>query len=223
MVEGRKAVSEVFHSNLHVVTILATATFVSKENPAYPCEVISQAEMARLSAFTTPPGVIAVVNMPETDLGSVDFKQPLMIALDGISDPGNLGTIARTADWYGVSELLLSENCADFYNSKCLAATMGSFIRIKVHYCDLQKVLSGKRVYGCYLQGESVHDMTFSYPAILLIGSESHGISTALDNVVTNRITIPSFGSAESLNAGIAAGIVMDRMVAAYQPEGDKN
>ncbi|MBL7811662.1 MAG: RNA methyltransferase [Bacteroidetes bacterium] len=216
MVEGRKAVSEVFHSDMEVVTILATKAFQEKEKPPFGCDIISETEMKKLSSFTTPPGVVAIVKIPENASGSVDFNAPVILALDGISDPGNLGTIIRTADWYGVSHVLLSENCTDFYNPKCLAATMGSFIRVKPVYGDLKKLLTGKNVYGCYLTGENMHIHTFRYPAILLIGSESHGISADLADCVKTRVTIPAYGQAESLNAGIAAAVVLDRMVSGH-------
>ena len=137
-----------------------------------------------------------------------------IIALDDIRDPGNLGTIIRTADWYGIHTIIASEETADFYNPKVISSTMGSFTRVNVHYEDLQNFLSKthRKIYGAFLQGRSIHHESFASGGIILIGNESRGISKPLEKLVTDRITIPRFGHAESLNAAIATAVICDNI-----------
>jgi TrmH family RNA methyltransferase len=210
-VEGRKAVSELFHSNLEVVKIVSTQEFLKRNSIDFEVDVISDVDYKKISQFDTPPGILALVNIPEP--ASWNANQPLTLALDGISDPGNLGTIIRIADWYGIKQILLSDDCVDQYNAKCISASMGSFCRIDCIYTDLTTALVGKTVYGAYLNGESVYQVKTVNPSVLVIGSESHGIRKSLKNAITNPITIPRKGSAESLNAGIATAILVDRLL----------
>ncbi|GAM73011.1 tRNA (guanosine(18)-2'-O)-methyltransferase [Vibrio ishigakensis] len=137
-----------------------------------------------------------------------------MIALDGVSDPGNLGTIIRVADWYGIKHIVASTDCADPYNPKTISATMGSFGRVTVTQLDLPSYLeqSNLPVYGAFLEGESTHSKTFSAEGILLMGSESHGVREEAAKFVTDKITIPAFGGAESLNVAMATGIILDNI-----------
>jgi TrmH family RNA methyltransferase len=209
-VEGRKAVHEVFHSRLKVVKILATKWYIDRYNPEYDCDIISDPDNLKLSQYDTPPGIIAVVEIPKDP--QWDQNQTLTLALDGISDPGNMGTIIRIADWYGIKQILMSNDCVDVYNNKCLAATMGSFTRVDCIYTDLLETIQGKNVFGAFLGGTSIYELKLTEPTVLLIGSESHGIREHLNNVVTNKITIPRIGEAESLNAGVATAIMLDRL-----------
>ncbi len=210
MVEGRKAVQEVFHSSLKVVKILATKWYYEKNQIDFDCDIISDQDNLRLSQFDTPPGIIAIVEIPQNQ--KWNENQKLTLALDGISDPGNMGTIIRIADWYGVKQILLSNDCVDVYNHKCIASSMGSFTRIECIYTDLHETLVGKHVLGAFLEGQSIYQTQISRPTVLLIGSESHGIRESLNHVVTTKITIPKIGEAESLNAGVAAAILLDRL-----------
>lgn len=210
MVEGRKAVYEVFHSELVIVKILCTRWYFDKHKPELECDIISDADCNRLSQFDTPPGIMAIVQIPQEPEWNVNQK--LTLALDGISDPGNMGTIIRIADWYGIKQILLSEDCVDVYNNKCISSTMGSFIRIDCIYTNLEEVLKGKQVYGAMLEGKSVYQIPVEKPTVLLIGSESHGIRQHLLPLLTEQITIPRIGLAESLNAGVATAILVDRL-----------
>jgi TrmH family RNA methyltransferase len=137
-----------------------------------------------------------------------------VIVLDDIRDPGNLGTIIRTADWYGIHSIVASEETTDFYNPKVIASTMGSFCRVNVFYTDLSSYLSAQKgpVYGTFLNGKDVHALGEKPGGFIVIGNESNGISPAVEKLVTHRITIPRRGGAESLNAAIATAIVLDNL-----------
>jgi len=211
IVEGRKAVYEVFHSHFKVDKILCTKWYFDKNNPELPCDVISDEDSNRLSQFDTPPGIMAIVHIPQ--IPEWDSNQPLTLALDGISDPGNMGTLIRIADWYGIKQILLSNDCVDVYNNKCIAASMGSFIRIDCIYGELHEMLAGKFVLGAYLKGNSLYETKVNEPTVLLIGSESHGIREHLQPLVTQAVTIPRIGEAESLNAAVATAIMVDRLM----------
>lgn len=211
VVEGRKAVEEVFHSGWHVEGIWATQAFAERHAPAYPFEWMSEDENKKCTAFDTAPGVMALVKMP-VSVG-FDKDMPFVLALDGINDPGNMGTIIRLADWFGLSQIVASPDSVDAFNPKCLAATMGSFLRVEVVYAPLESVAEGRTVYGAYLQGENVHQLTVAPQSMLLIGSESHGIREEAAKLVTHPVTIPGKGKAESLNAGMATAILLDNML----------
>jgi TrmH family RNA methyltransferase len=134
--------------------------------------------------------------------------------LDDIRDPGNLGTIIRTADWYGIGKVVASPETADFYNPKVISATMGSFTRTEIYYTELTDFLSKAKhpVYGAYLEGQNVHEVEFQPAGLILIGSESHGIAPGLRKFVSTEVTIPRFGKAESLNAAIATAVICDNL-----------
>jgi TrmH family RNA methyltransferase len=214
VVEGAKTVAELVHSSMKVRHILT-----SHELPFDAGDIsvahISVKEMERLSSMDNPPGILAVVELPSYGAEiSEDSKGPVM-ALDGIRDPGNLGTMIRTADWYGVRDILLSEDCTDVFNPKCLHASMGSFQRVRCHYGTLKNLIpgTGLPVVGCTLHGSNIRETNLPERCVLLIGSESHGISAGLLPLLDLQITIPRFGQAESLNAAVAAAIALDHCV----------
>lgn len=211
VVEGRKAVEEVFHSGWQVEGIWATQAFVDRHAPNYPHERMSEEENKKCTAFDTAPGVMALVAMPKSK--GLNHKTPFVLALDGINDPGNMGTIIRLADWFGLSQIVASPDSVDAFNPKCLSATMGSFLRVEVVYAPLESVAEGRTVYGAYLQGERVHGLVAASNSMLLIGSESHGIREEAAKLVTHPITIPGKGGAESLNAGMATAILLDNLL----------
>lgn len=167
--------------------------------------------MAAISGFSTAPGILALAEMKEFNAEDFDLDAPITLCLDGIADPGNLGTIIRTADWFGVNQILMSHNCTDFYNPKSLSATMGSFTRCTFAYTDLSVFLAGRNAVGCFLDGIDLYKFKPDFPMFLVIGSESQGISGPVAKYIDNRITIPGYGKAESLNAGVAAGIVLEK------------
>jgi TrmH family RNA methyltransferase len=218
IVEGRKVVDEVIHSVALLEAVMASESYAAKQALPDSCEIISDADMKRLSQFETAPGILAVVGMPE--LRPWNDQVPLTLAVDGLADPGNLGTLIRLADWYGMTQVLASADSVDQYNAKCLAASMGSFLRVQVLYVDLAQVLKEQRVFGAYLDGTSLYEAPFEAPSVLLIGSESHGIRMGEQLENLHRFTIPRMGQAESLNAAMAAGISLDNAVRRLRDRG---
>lgn len=176
--------------------------------------VISDDEMARASHFPTPSTVLAVGKIARLPLGPGALDRGLTLALDGVQDAGNVGTLLRVADWFGLDRVVLSPDCADLFHQKVINASMGSFARMRVHTADLPTVLSGAKVpvLGCDLSGKDVHALRSLRDAIIVIGSEGPGLSAAVKKHVTEYVTIPRLGGAESLNAGIAAAIVCDNL-----------
>ncbi|MBY6198386.1 RNA methyltransferase [Vibrio hangzhouensis] len=212
LVEGEKNVLELVHTSLSVRQIFATSEFLTKhleELKGFECIEASLDELTKASSLVSNNAAVAVVEIPETQAPEA---KGMMIALDGVSDPGNLGTIIRIADWYGIKHIVASTDCADPYNPKTIRATMGSFGRVQVTLLDLPAYLqqSALPVYGAFLEGENVHKTQFSAQGILLMGSESHGVRPEAEQYVTDKITIPAFGGAESLNVAMATGIILD-------------
>jgi TrmH family RNA methyltransferase len=196
VVEGPKMVAEALASGWRVRNIYNVEDGVPPR------------DLERMSSLRTPQGVLAVVEMrdvPATAAGPT-------LALDGIQDPGNLGTIMRTADWFGIRRIVCSPDCADRFNPKAVQASMGAIFRIPVTYGELL-FPAGTPVYGAFLDGESIYNTSFAPDAVVLLGSEGRGISAAAAAHVTHRITIPSFSPrAESLNVAAAAAIICSEL-----------
>ncbi|OLQ90297.1 RNA methyltransferase [Vibrio panuliri] len=214
LVQGEKNVLELANSDLTVKHVFATADFLTHNQSVlnrFECIEASLGELTKASTLVSNNAAIAVVEIPQY---CQPAPQGLMIALDGVQDPGNLGTIIRVADWYGIKHIVASSDCADPYNPKTISATMGSFGRVQVHQVDLPSYLSQSTlpVYGAFLEGASVHKTHFAAQGILLMGSESHGIRAEAAKFVTDKITIPAFGGAESLNVAMATGIILDNI-----------
>lgn len=215
VVEGKKQVTELCTANLNIKFIVATPTWADEHAELIKNDtellVVSPDELRKASLLQAPQEVLAVVETPNEPTFSINTTG-LTLALDGIQDPGNLGTIIRIADWYGVSKMVCSNDCVDVYNPKTIQATMGSFIRVEVSYGNLPELLSSTKlpVYGAFMQGESIHETKLQKNSVLVIGNEGKGISDAVSKTITHPITIPKFGGAESLNAGIATAIICD-------------
>jgi len=216
IVEGVKSCMETLQSELEVVQC-----FVTSRHSALDAEsqanwiTISEKEMERISCLTTAPEILCIVKTPTYQLNNLNDAKPLLV-LDAIRDPGNLGTIIRTADWFGFEQILCSEDCVEFTNPKVIQASMGSFTRIKIvyaHLADYLKTKNHRTIYGLYMKGEPIHKQSFKNNDIVIIGSESHGISKNMASFINTKIEIPIFpheGKApESLNASIAAAIFM--------------
>ena len=211
IVEGAKSVRELLASDFEVQTLIGTAEFLSTIHPFPGVEMIEAGvnELQGLGEFQTNDSAIAVAKQKANDPFSIDGDEYALV-LDDIRDPGNLGTIIRTADWFGLKKIVASNETADFYNQKVINATMGSFARVRVFYTDLHIYLKSVTipVYGTYLDGADIHGIDFGRNGLILIGNESKGIGTDLEKYVTQKVTIPKRGRAESLNAAIAAGIL---------------
>lgn len=187
----------------------------SKILSAINCESITDKEMSKITALKNPSEVLAIFDLPSTIIPNFDFSNEFVLVLDDIKDPGNMGTIIRTADWFGVKNIVCSSQSVDLYNPKVIQATMGSLARVSVSYCLLSNWLKniGKEVpvFGALLKGENVNSIKKPDNGILIIGSEAHGISSEVLEFVNNPITIPQSqnGGAESLNAAIATAILL--------------
>jgi TrmH family RNA methyltransferase len=215
LVEGAKSVQELLESDFEIVSVYATAEFLSSVNTGARNGVVevSEHELAGVGEFQTNNTALAIAKIRENRSLTVSGHEYGLV-LDDIRDPGNLGTIIRTADWYGITTIITSLETADFYNPKVITATMGSFTRVSIFYTDLDEYLTSinGKVYGTYLDGSSVHDMTFSDGGLIVVGNESRGISPSLSKFITHKITIPRFGNAESLNAAIATAVICDNI-----------
>ncbi|TMP38551.1 TrmH family RNA methyltransferase [Pseudoalteromonas rubra] len=214
LVQGAKNVQELLSAGKPVKQIFATAEFIADHQLLLNNHEVVTCDEAELSKVSTLVSNNAAIAIAETEPQAELNTQGLVLALDGVSDPGNLGTIIRVADWYGLRQIVLSEHCADHLNPKVISATMGSFARVEVirtDLCALLKAYDGP-IYGAFLEGQSVHTISFATRGILVMGSESHGISAAVAEHINQPITIPAFGGAESLNVAMATGIILDNM-----------
>ena len=215
LIEGGKSVEELLASDFEVVKVLATTDFLpSLKTPAkFEVLEVTEKDLEGLGEFQTNRTALAVARIKPNSPISVSSGEYGLV-LDDIRDPGNLGTIIRTADWYGIEKVIVSPETADFYNPKVISATMGSFTRVKIYSTDLVDFLSTSElpVYGAFLEGAHVHGVKFAPEGLIVVGSEAHGISSALEPLITQKITIPRFGRAESLNAAIATAVICDNL-----------
>ena len=217
VVEGRKMVEELLHSDFETVGLYVTEAFLSDHPVFAEADITSEVQMEQMSGQDTPPGILAVVRIPKQ--GEIKTSSQFTLALDGIANPGNMGTIIRTAEWFGIHDVVCSNDCVELWNPKVVQATMGSLFRVKVWRTDLatwlQKAKSeGKAIYGALLEGENLFQLKGKPQGIIAIGSESHGIRAEVLPNITHPVTIPrADGSVtESLNAAVAAAIFMAEM-----------
>ncbi len=213
MVEGRKGVEELLKSDFKITTVFGTRDFIASHD-LEGVEVVeaTAAELESIGSVESNDSVLAVARTKDNVSPSIGANEYALV-LDDIRDPGNLGTIIRTADWYGIRHIIASEETADLYNPKVIRSTMGSFCRVSVFYTSLNEFLEGANVvYGTFLDGSDVHKMKFSAGGFIVIGNESNGISSDVAKHITQKITIPKFGNAESLNASIATAIILDNI-----------
>lgn len=213
LVEGEKIVEELVESEIEVLGLFATKNW--KGSFEGSITAVTEQELASISTLKTPNNVLAVARQRKQALGN-NFAMPI-IALDTIQDPGNLGTIIRTADWFGIQNIICSDTCVDIYNPKVVQATMGSIFRLNVlvvSLSDFFKENNQFQVYGAMLDGENCFEKKLNpQHAVLLMGNESAGINPKLYPFITKKITIPKFGHAESLNVSIATGILCSAFV----------
>lgn len=217
IVEGRKMTEELLHSDFETVGLYATEAFHAEYPSLSNAEIVSEMQMEQMSGLDTPPGILAVVKIPQQ--GEIKTRSRLILALDGIANPGNMGTLLRTAEWFGIRDVVCSSDCVELWNPKVVQATMGSLFRVKVWTTDLVAFLSkakneGKAVYGALLEGENLFQLKEKPEGIIVIGSESHGIRKEVLPYITHPITIPRIGDSktESLNAAVAGAIIMAEM-----------
>jgi TrmH family RNA methyltransferase len=216
-IEGEKMVGELLRSGLKIDTLIALPRWLENagELPA-GCTIVeaNEREMGQVSDFKSLPPVIAVAKAPSTSPADVP-SEGLLVALNGVQDPGNLGTILRACDWFGVRHVLCDRECASHLNPKSIQASMGAIFRVHVTHVNLPEFIGGRAsrqfpCYGTFLDGRSIHDARLGDSGIIVLGNEGSGISRPVERLVTRRLTIPRVSpAAESLNVGVAAGIVL--------------
>ena len=229
VVEGEKVVNELLAADYRFEEIYATTAWLevhadvsgetptsSAAGPVLPAKIVrvTPEEMERASHFPTPSSVLAVGRVHRESLPAGALDHGLSLALDGVQDAGNVGTLIRLADWFAFDRVVLSPDCADLFHQKVINASMGSFARVKVYAAELSPALAATTapLLGCDLVGTNVHELPVFDDAVVIIGSEGRGLSAAVKQLLTHRITIPRFGHAESLNAAVAGAIVCDNL-----------
>jgi TrmH family RNA methyltransferase len=222
VIEGDKLVKEFIDAGMHIEILIAKPEFIGSLSKSALLSVnnvesVNYEELKQISNLKTPHNALAVVSMPELETDPEKITDELCAGLDFIQDPGNLGTIIRAAAWFGIKNIVCSENCVDVYNPKVIQATMGAIMHVKVHYFNLEeflKIASERNIpiYGTLLDGESIYNQKLGNKGVILLGNESKGISDNLLPYITERIMIPKFSKdvkgIESLNAGMAASVV---------------
>ncbi len=213
--EGFKLVDEIRHSELRIRNIYTTRDDISGLDVVR----IEKREMERISQLNTASDILAVVEQPRYKLALDSLKGELTLALDGVQNPGNMGTIIRLADWFGVKRVICSRECADLYNPKVVQATMGALLRVKVHYIDnLSALLSearteGLAIYGTLLDGNNIYHEKLSSEGIIVMGNEGRGLSEECRNTLSHKLFIPPYPAdaptSESLNVAMATGIIL--------------
>ncbi|NNE30980.1 MAG: RNA methyltransferase [Winogradskyella sp.] len=208
-VEGIKGINEFLKSNYELDS-LYTTEMIFETNERKIIE-ISELELQKISALKNPNTALAIFKIPEPGVVS---QHGLIVALDEVRDPGNLGTIIRLCDWYGVKQLVCSSKTVDCYNQKVVQATMGSLTRVQINYMDLEPYLKALSIpiYGTYMNGENIYTTQLPKEGIIVLGNEANGISTTIEGYVTQKLAIPRFGdssSTESLNVANATAIVL--------------
>jgi len=217
VVEGAKGVTELLQSDFEMIWLAGTESFLHQHQTLISqwkgeVAVASEKELTELGSFATNNAALAIARMRPHVAPALNNEFALV--LDDIRDPGNLGTIIRTADWYGIKHIIASEETADCYNPKVISSTMGSFCRVHVYYTSLTDFLFGTDwpLYGASLTGESIYQVNFGKEGFIVIGNEAQGISAAVHSMIQKHITIPRIGGAESLNASIATAIILDNV-----------
>lgn len=209
--EGAKLIGELRRSNLRIRRIFATEGLF--EGPEVEC--VTEKEMERLSLLKTPSNSLAIVEIPRYRLDAAHVGQRLTLALDDVQNPGNLGTIIRLADWFGIRHVFCSIGTADAYNPKTVQATMGALARVRIHYCDLKDLigtLPDMPVYGTFLDGKNIYGQELTPHGLIVMGNEGKGISQEMEKLVNKRLLIPNYPqgeeTSESLNVATATAIV---------------
>lgn len=221
LVEGGKAVSELLDTGWPLHSLYVSDSFAATHKAALagctvPITTCCAEALTAAGSLVSNRDAIAVARIPAARIPQIQPGQ-WVLALDRINDPGNLGTLLRIADWYGIRQLVCTEDTVELYNPKVISASMGSFLRVSLEHTDLQAWLAAlpdnTPVLGACLEGASVHQLPSGLQGgVLLMGSEAHGIDATLEPHITQKITIPSFGAAESLNVAVATAVICDNL-----------
>lgn len=210
LAEGIKVVEELVESSFKLHKLYCTVSYLNSLKVT-DLQIITEKELQMISDFTNPNQVIGIFEIPKENQPA---KNGLTVVLDGINDPGNLGTIIRLCDWFGVSQLICSENTVDCFNPKVVQASMGSLTRVAINYKDLKTYLAeeSRTIYGTFLNGENIYNTKPIKDSVIVLGNEANGISDQIKELVQNKITIPQFGEqkkTESLNVAAATAIFL--------------
>ena len=213
VVEGKKGILEFVQAGFKVEAIFATSLFSEQLNK-FPLTLISKEELSKISTLKNPDEGVAIFHQPKR---KGILQEGLILALNNIQDPGNLGTLIRLCDWFGIETLLCSEQTVDCYNPKVVQASMGSLSRVEVHYLPLAGFLvtCDLPVYVATLEGENLYTTTFPEDCVIVLGNEANGVSPEVTALANGAITIPRFGrrqQAESLNVAMAGAIIMSQV-----------
>ena len=216
LVEGDKMVVEILtNGQVKIHSIYAVQSWLTEHAPLLTrhrdqITQIDERELKTISSLTTPNRVLCILEIPNTKLSDKHITQNISLVLDNIQDPGNMGSILRTADWFGIDHVFCLQ-CVDVYNPKVVQATMGAFLRIHVIQTDAEAIFERWNelpVYGTFLDGENMYETELTQKGFIVIGNEGRGIRPEIESFITHKIKIPAYGKAESLNAAVATGIV---------------
>jgi len=216
--EGHKIVSELLEC-MACELLVATKEFIDSAkidlNRVGELVIVTSEELHKASFLNTPQQTLGVFRQPEYSIDEIKLQDNLVLALDGIQDPGNLGTILRLADWYGIEDVLCSKDTVDVYNPKTVQATMGAICRVKTHYIDLESFIKNNPnypVYGTLLDGKSMYEEELTRNGIIVMGNEGNGIRPEIQNLINHKLYIPNYPqgreTSESLNVAIATAII---------------
>lgn len=207
--EGKKVINELLDADFELVSLFVTEETIFEKH--IPYTLITEAELKKISALTTANDCLAVFKIKEIVTKNED---ELVVALDSVRDPGNMGTIIRLCDWFGIKKIICSNETVDIYNPKVVQATMGSIARVEVIYTDLASYLSQSNlpIYGTFMEGSTIYEVNLPKKGIIVMGNEANGISRSIEKLITQKISIPRFGTiqaTESLNVATATAIIL--------------
>lgn len=214
IVEGVKGVQELLDSDFTVQKIVATNDWEHPMMQQLPIQWVTEDQLQQVSGLQKAHQVLAIAEQKPV-LAQTPAKGAITLVLDDIQDPGNMGTLIRIADWFGIKQIIASEHSVELYNPKVIQSTMGSFLRVQVGYGSLEALLSQSPVpiYGALLEGSSIYKAPSINEGVLIIGNESKGIHASLKPLINQPVSIPRVGGAESLNAAVAAGIILSHLM----------
>lgn len=218
--EGEKLIFELLHSKIKVNEIFMRDDWQPSDNipSEIACNKVAEQQLKKITQLNTSPPIIALCEIPQNSMEANEWQHGLTLALDDVQDPGNLGTIIRLADWFGIAHIVCSQHTADVYNPKVVQATMGAIARVELHYTNLEAFLAAQSknnipIYGTFLDGDNIYTQELSKYGIIVMGNEGKGISPAIAQRINKKLLIPSFSSnathSESLNVSMATGIVL--------------
>jgi len=217
IVEGEKIILELINSNFNIIEILSTKDFIDNHKINNNITQITEYELQKISNLKTPNKAVAIVKIPNKSFNNNIFNN-LNIILDNIQDPGNLGTIIRTADWFGINNIFCSTNTVDVFNHKVIQSTMGAIFRVNIFYTDILKLIQDaidnkQKIYGALLSGKNIYNTKLENSGLIILGNESKGISKPIQDLISDKIKIPNYpennNNMESLNVSIANAIIL--------------